>query len=243
MYSSITQSKILFMRVLLLLGFITILLSTGCQRRAPYMVQDFETRTLEHRVIAILPFELSYTGRLPKDWTEEMAETMRKREAISLQASLQSAILNRVSISRNNYAVDFLSTATVNNKLRAAGITPYLAYLEDPAKITEILGVDAVVNTSANKERYLSDEASAVISTAAQIVSTAGNGVFGNAINLNARTYSVAVNVALVDERGIVLYNDRSDISMDWTTTPNEAIELLGNRISRTFPYRDFLIR
>lgn len=224
------------MRLVTTLFLLAVLIATGCAPAA-YQAENFEQRTAGHQTIAVLPLQLTYTGRLPTDWSEAKADSLRRQESLLLQTSLQTALLNRVRNSRRTFRVDLLATTTTNNRLRAAGIEPHLAYLEDPAVLVATLGVDAIVVTAVNKERFLSEEASFVVSTANTVISTIGNNPVAGILGRGARTYNVDVRVDLVDAEGVVLFNDRSEFNMDWATTPNESIEIIGARISRRFPY------
>ena len=231
------------MRPILPLVLLTLFLAFGCgtpQSPGGYLANDFAERTVEHQVVAVLPVQLTYTGRLPTDWTEARADTLRRLEAELLQNSLLSALLDRVSGPGRTYRVDFQAATTTNNRLRSAGIEPYLAYAEDPAKVAAALGVDALVTTAATKERYLSDEASAIISTANDLLSSVSNNPFRGTLRRSARTYNVDVYVSLIDQRGVVLYSDRNELNMNWSTSPNESVEIMGDRISRSFPYQEF---
>ena len=231
------------MRPILPLVLLTLFLAFGCgtpRSRGGYLANDFAERTPHHQIVAILPVQLTYTGRLPTDWTEARADTLRRLEAELLQNSLLSALLNRVSSPGRTYRVDFQAPTTTNNRLRSAGIEPYRAYAEDPAKVAATLGVDALVTTAVTKERYLSDETSAIISTANDLLSSVSNNPFRGALRRSARTYNVDVYVSLIDQRGVVLYSDRNELNMNWSTSPNESVEIMGDRISRSFPYQEF---
>lgn len=221
--------------------FILVLLSlyfSNCQRNVGYMADNFDDRTQTHRVIAVLPAEINYTGRLPADWTEEEENALRLEESTLLQSTVQSALLERAKTYRNGLRIDFQSVNTTNSRLREAGYEPNLVDREDPAKLVAALGVDAVVITSINKERYLSDEASAAISVAGTVLTTAGAPVPGGLIGRGARTYSVGIIASLVDSNGVVLYSDNSEININWQTTANESVEAIARWVSRGFPYR-----
>lgn len=211
---------------------------SSCQP-AGYVANDFDDRTQSHQVIAVLPAEIIYTGRLPADWTEEQEKTLRIEESTLLQTTVQSALLNRANTYRRGLRIDFQSVNTTNSRLREAGFEPHLAYREDPAKLVAALGVDAVVMTNINKERYLSDDASAAISVAGTILASAGAPVPGGLVGRGARTYSVGIVASLVDGNGVVLYSDDSEININWQTTSNESVEPIARWVSRSFPYRN----
>ncbi|OAV43497.1 hypothetical protein [Lewinella sp. 4G2] len=226
------------MRYLLVLtAFYTLCLSS-CQRQPAYVANDFDDRTAEHRVIAVIPAEVLYTGRMPRDWSEEQEDVTRREEATLLQRTIQSALLNRANSYRQGLRINFQSINTTNNQLREAGIEPHLAHLEAPEFLTAALGVDAIVITSITKERFISDEASATISVVGAVLNNAGGPLPGAIANRGARTYSVGVVASLVDADGIVLYGDEADINIDWQTTANESVERVARWVSRGFPYR-----
>ncbi|MEL6355899.1 MAG: hypothetical protein AAFQ37_03100 [Bacteroidota bacterium] len=223
----------------LLLTPTLLLLISSCQRRAAYQNPNFAEETKDHQLIAILPYQLEYTGNLPKDWTPEKEVSVRRDEAIQFQRSLMSQLLQRTINRRSNYRVSFQSANTTNTRLSAADIKLVDSHLEDPTRLAEILGVDAVVQATVIKERYLSEEASLAIGVVDDILGQINR---GNDLNLpragsRANTYSVDISVTLHDAVGQILYNDNTECNINWQTPPNEAVEKMNQRISRSFPY------
>lgn len=225
------------MRYLMIPLVLFSLIFSSCQRRG-YVAQDFDDRTVDHRVIAVIPSQLIYTGRLPADWTEAQEEQMRLEESTLLQQTVKTALLNRAGNFRNSIRIDFQSVYATNNRLREVGIEPHLAYREDPALLVGALGVDAIVLTSINKERFISEEASAAISVVGQVLSSVGAPTPGGLLGRAGRTYSVDIVASLVDGTGITLYSDQSEINIDWRTSTNESVEPIAQWVARGFPYR-----
>jgi len=215
------------------------ILLSSCQRRAAYQNPNFAAETQEHQIIAILPYQMENTGKLPKDWTPEKEAEVRQAEAIQFQHSLISQLLQRTRHRKANYRVNFQSANTTNAKLSAANIQLDASHLEDPTKLAEVLGVDAVVQAIVTKERYLSEEASLAIGVADNILGQINR---GNSSSIPrpgalANTYSVDISVTLHDNIGQILYNDRTECNINWQTPPNEAIEKMNRTVSRSFPY------
>jgi len=227
------------MRFFYPLFLLAIIILSSCQRRAAYQNPNFAVETQEHQIIAILPYQMEYTGLLPKDWTPEKEAEVKETESIQFQRSLISQLLQRTRNRKANYRVSFQSANTTNAKLSAANIRLEASHLADPSKLAEALGVDAVVQATVTKERYLSEEASLAIGVVDNILGQINRGNDTNLPRAGARanTYSVDISVTLHDAIGQILYNDRTECNINWRTPPNEAIEKMNQIISRSFPY------
>src|ERR1700712_2571560 len=84
------MKKLLFVTVI----FLTAMqIFSSCSRRAYYQDSYFDMVTAKHRIIAILPAEMIYTGTPPKNLTPENIATMEEQESIMFQQSLLNGIL------------------------------------------------------------------------------------------------------------------------------------------------------
>ncbi|MFK8055229.1 MAG: hypothetical protein AB8F78_03825 [Saprospiraceae bacterium] len=212
---------------LYLLALLVAIASISCNRRA-YVADNFEERTADHLSIAVIPFDVLNTGRRTKRMTEEFMEQQRAWEAEAFQQDLVDRIMRRATRNRR-LVVDMQATTQTNILLADAGISLVDAHDYTAAELTKILGVDAVVMASVQKNKVLTDVESAAVSVLTAVLNAPDAG-------LN-RTYEIDMRVTVLDKMGATLYNDASRIEIDFISTPDEAISRVNNRLIRKFPY------
>lgn len=214
------------------------LLIGSCSNRF-YVASDFDRQTADHQKVAVMPVKMVFTGNLPKKMTPEEIAAQEELESQAFQISLYNNILRTNKNGKNPFTVDFISTFETNAKLEENGISIRESWSMDPKELAEILGVDAVVNCTVEKQRYISDIASYAID--------AGIGTVRNIPGAEkvfipgglSKTNDVHVLLNLTDRiSGNVLYSSNRTMQITWTTTPKDAIENINRRITKHFPYR-----
>lgn len=210
-------------------------LTTSC--RQAYVAQNFEQETVDHQVVAILPYQIEYIGKLPNNWTQEAEDQLRAEESVVYQRSLIGQVFRRMRFQGRNSRVDLQSVATTNSRLSEAGINLAEAYQKDPEYLASVLEVDAVFQVTVVKDRQMSELASAAVEVAGDLLSNLSNNPLAGLSNRN-QTHIIDVAIDLFDREGQVLYHDNAEIGISWRTPTNEAVEILNRRVSRTFPYR-----
>lgn len=149
--------------ILFLLAIGAFFFFQSCQRTFKYTSSSFDERTRDHRIIAVLPVEMVFTGKQPKNLTAEQIKKIEEVESKSFQESLYSKVLSK------NLRVEVQSVNKTNSLLASNGIDVRKSWnmtAEEPARV---LKVDAVVKAKVEKERYMSDLASAGIQLAESI--------------------------------------------------------------------------
>ncbi len=223
------------MRTLICLPVFFLLLFTSCKRY--YTVADFEEKTIDHQTIAVLPFEMVYTGVPPKELTEEDIQQIEISESKAFQASFFNAILASTRQGRNQLRVDFQHFSKTLNLLKENGIDIRDSWEKDPGELATILGVDAVVKAQIEKRRYMSDLASYGIEAGTEIIGVITNNRLLPIINNRNKT--VRTNYTLVNqEDGNVLWSIDYDFDADWRLTSEDLIESINAKSARRFPYR-----
>jgi len=220
------------MKPLFYYAILSLLLVTSCSRRA-YVASDFEERTFKDQLIAVLPYNVEYTGRLPKDLTEADLAEQRHLEALAFQQDLITRIGHRATRKRE-LRVNIQAASTTNAHLADAGITLADAQFVPAGELADILGVDALMIAEVRKHRQLSRlesfAASAVSILVNNPITTAGN----SALN---RTYEVDMSVQVVDTDASLLYSDSDSFGLNYSTSVNDAVERVNSRLIRRLPY------
>jgi hypothetical protein len=194
---------------------------------------EFATKTANHKTVAVLPYQIMITGRLPKDMTPEIKEKIEAAESVGFQRNFYNQI-HTVGTRRHPLSVVVQPVERTNQLLQEQGISPTASWDRDPQELAKILGVDAVIRNKAIKTRYLSDLESLGIQVGASILS----GVLGVPGVFPARTNDVEVTSNIIAaSTGENLFSGRDEVRVDWSRPANEAIEQINRRIVRRFPY------
>lgn len=207
---------------------------------------NFDVKTVKHKQIAVLPFEMVYTGRTPDNMTPADIEKVRYAEALAFQKSLYDNILRQSGGGKKDVKIEVQPIEKTNKMLQDSGLNYLALSTTMPEILCKKLGVDAVVYTKIEKERFLSDLESFGISIAQDVLDKLrlGNPELNTGLpdipgNVS-RTYHIKTDCQLKNgEDGSLLWKYTVDEDTDWQMPANEVIQALTRRFSRKFPYRN----
>jgi len=209
------------------------LFAASCNRF--YTNPYFETKAAGHQSVAILPYQIVITGRLPKDLTPEVKRQIEEAESVAFQRSFYSQVHVVGARGKRVLTVGVQAPEKTNQILAANGISIAQSWDKDPQELAKLLGVDAVIRNKAIKQRYLSD----LESIGVQVGTTVLNVLLGTPFWFGGgRTSDVEVmsNIIAASD-GDNLFSGRDEVSVDWSRPANEAVEQINRRIARRFPY------
>jgi uncharacterized coiled-coil protein SlyX len=120
------------------IGFLTLF---GCSTTKKY--SHFENNQSNIEKIAVLPFEVIFTGKIPKAISEQMLEEIELEESIAFQNSFSNILLkqnveNNFSIQSAQKTLDILTSKNIRIKE---------SWKMHPQQLAKILGVDAVIKS------------------------------------------------------------------------------------------------
>lgn len=213
------------------------LLTTSCNRA--YLVNDFEATTFKHKEIAVLPFEVIFTGKKPERLSFDELEAILEVESEIFQNNYYNQILrSSTRNSRQALGVNVQAHSTTAGILEENGITARNSWKMKPAELAEILGVDAVVRGRVEQNRLMSDAASFGIDLGTQILTSMGGLPvnIGNGVINNKRIRAAYQLVNAEDER--LLWSTSYICEADWTRSADEVVENINRRSANRFPYR-----
>jgi len=218
---------------LLLTSFI---ISASCSRKN-YAYSVFDQRTAGHRVIAVLPSEIIFTGKQPKELTKDQIDSIELIESKSFQMSLYSNIL-RYANSRKYYMfVDVQDINKTINTLDENKISIRDSWKMDDKKLAALLGVDAIVRMQITQKRYMSDYASYGVTVARNVIREFPIGnkfpIPGNI----GKTEDIYAYCSVISDN-VILWNYRYKNSADWDNPSNIIIENITDNFGRNFPYK-----
>lgn len=201
-----------------------ILITVGCSKA--YKSAQFDSALRANPSIAVLPHQIIFQGKIPKNLTADDMAKIDSLEAIAFQKSffrwLGSAWRNR--------SIRLQSTTITNARLERAGID--LARIEDyaPDELARIAGVRHVFACVAVKHRYRSDLASLGIE--------AGNILLqGTGIYVNNKSKDVNITANLIDgSDGSTLWSHTRTGEASWDLPVTQVMDNVHRRVVRKLP-------
>ena len=208
----------------------------------PYFIANsFEQDTADHQVVAILPFEMLYTGLLPEGLSEDDILVIGEAEAKAFQISFYNEILRSTRSGKRDIYVSLQDFRTTVKLLEDSEQGLAIAWLESPENLANLLGVDAVLRGRIEKNRLMTDLESYGISVAIRILDILSpQGIWPWLPPGINRAKEIDASYALFDGReGKLLWNIAFQVNADWRRRSDEIIDEVNRRGARRFPYRN----
>ena len=223
----------------LLPGFIAIfiLFLFSCSNKY-YTANNFEEKTENHKVVAILPAEVTFTGKQPKTLSPDAIAKAEERESIDFQYALMNSILNHANTKKYITTVNFQDINTTLKILEKNSISVRDSWNKDDNELAKLLGVNSVIRMNIRKQRYMSDEASYGVGVARQVIYKTGIGSKVPVPSSVGKTYDIYASCNLLSENQ-TLWNDNYKRSTDYDTAPNVIVEWITDDFGTNFPYKE----
>ncbi|MBK8705208.1 MAG: hypothetical protein IPN33_17660 [Saprospiraceae bacterium] len=226
------------MRSTLIFAALTILSLASCSR-AYYQTGDYDYFANRHQTIAILPVQTITYGRLRERPSEEQMKIIEEAESRAFQMSLYAELAKRSGVEYNDIAINIQHYSQTNSKLEEAGIGIRESWDLPPERLAAILGVDAVVHTTVEKEYFLTELESFGLGLATTLAIFFSNNPWWIFLPDN-RTSEVRSTCAILDgHEGVTVWaTDRSEATY-WNRSHRDVIENITRSLARRFPYRN----
>jgi hypothetical protein len=221
--------------ILIAVGFFAILLFGSCAHKY-YQSSAFEQQSARHRIIAILPAEMIFTGTQPKNISPEEIKRIEEIESHAFQTSLFNGILRYANTKKYYTDIAIQDISTTQRLLEDNNISTRDSWREDDVKLAKILGVDAVVRMRIQKKRYMSDLASMGIGVGQQVLSTISGGKFPVPYVSN-KTNDIYASCNVVSDNR-TLWNDNYKGGTNYNNSSEALIEDITDNFGQHFPYR-----
>ena len=223
----------------LLTGFIAIfiLFLFSCSNKY-YTASNFEEKTENHKVVAILPAEVTFTGKQPKTLSPDAIAKAEERESIDFQYALMNSILNHANTKKYITTVNFQDINTTLKILEKNNISVRDSWNKDDNELAKLLGVNSVIRMNIRKQRYMSDEASYGVGVARQVIYKTGIGSKVPVPSSVGKTYDIYASCNLLSDNQ-TLWNDNYKRSTDYDVQPNVVIEWITDDFGENFPYKE----
>ncbi|HET9746700.1 MAG TPA: hypothetical protein VFP97_13380 [Chitinophagaceae bacterium] len=219
---------------LLTVSFVLFLFS--CSNRY-YTAGNFSEKTEDHKVVAILPAEVTFTGKQPKNMSPEAIAGAEERESIDFQYALMNSILRHANTRKYITTVNFQDINTTQKMLEQNNISVRDSWKKDDNELAKLLGVDAVIRMNIRKQRYMSDEASYGVGVAKQVIYSTKVGSKVPVPGSVGKTFDIYATCNLLSDNQ-TLWNDNYKRSTDYEVQPNVIVEWITNDFGENFPYK-----
>lgn len=222
------------MKQIFTLATLVLITLTSCHRY--YTSSSFDAKTSRHKNIAVLPPKMLLTGNQPKNYSAHDIELMEEKESKLFHEALFNNLLKKGNTGKYSLDVNIQPCANTLALLDKNNISIRQSWEKDDAELAKILGVDAVVRMTVQKERYMSDLASAGIFVGKKIADAILNRGQVPTPSLN-KTADIVATCSLVSN-GETLWNDSYKRDSDFNSPANEVIERITSNFAKHFPYR-----
>ena len=236
---NVVLTKLLFMKTSLpfiAFSLVAVLFFTSCAHKH-YTSSAFEQQSVNHRVIAILPAEMIFTGTKPKNVSDEDIAKIEETESRTFQYSLYNGILRHANTRKYTTYISVQDISTTQKLLEENNISTRDSWVEDDKKLAKILGVDAVVRMRVQKKRYMSDLASMGIGIGRQILSTIGTSNNFPVPYVTNKTNDIFASCNIVSNN-LTLWNDNYEGSASYNRPSEDVINDITDNFGKHFPYR-----
>ncbi len=199
-----------------------ILFITGCGPTI-YKAEDFDSRTANHKIVAILPADVIIQLR-PNDMKKMTGEQLRETErktGESIQDKMYSWFLKRSG--KFKYTVSFQDVSKTNSLLVQAGVSYGRMNSKTKDELARILGVDAVISTKASMQKPMSEGVAVAIGLLI--------GAWGNTNDVHT---SISINEAT---KGDLVWKYDYNASGSIGSNPDRLVDALMRNASKKFPY------
>lgn len=222
-----------------LLSFSTILFVSvlfSCSNRY-YTANNFSEKTEDHKVVAILPAEVVFSGKQPKNSSPETIAEAEERESIDFQYALMNSILRHANTRKYITTVNFQDINTTRKMLEEKNISIRDSWKKNDEELAKLLGVDAVIRMNIRKQRFMSDEASYGVGVAKSVIYRTGIGSKVPVPSSVGKTYDIYATCNLLSDNQ-TLWNDNYKRSTDYDVQPNVIVEWIADSFGENFPYK-----
>ncbi|MFK8004908.1 MAG: hypothetical protein AB8H03_00995 [Saprospiraceae bacterium] len=215
------------MKNIIFLYFIGFLTLSGCSSNKKYSY--FENNKSKIEKIAVLPFEIIFTGKIPKELDEQMLKEIEFEESITFQNSFSKILLNQNR--ESNFSIQ--PTQKTLDILNSKNISVKESWKIHPQQLAEILGVNAVVKSRVRRKIEIPNKKTLRRNTVIQILNISG--IFSGAPaplppTSNPNTQNIKADYVLVESKeGDIIWKK----SILWNGDKNIALSQKADLINQ----------
>jgi hypothetical protein len=149
-----------------------VLVVTACNSNI-YKDKSFLSKAdLSGQTLAVLPAEVSYRGKLPKDWDADRVLKMEREESSKLQQAIYDDFLYHASDKaiRQKWDIKLMDIKVVNDKLAQSGVSIHDSWKLPSDELAKIIGFDMIIRAKVQNMRYMSQAAATGINVGVSVL-------------------------------------------------------------------------
>lgn len=216
--------------------FIFILISC-----TPFFIShDFDIQTAYHQNIAILPFEMNYTGIIPDDLDETTMGEIEIAESKAFMTSYYNEILRSTKNGKKPIRVNVQHYKDTFRTLSNNNISIVDSWNMKDQDLASLLQVDAVLRGHITKNQLITDLESFGIEFGLHILNAITKDALWPWVPYNlSKSKEINANYTLINgEDGSTLWSIAYEVEADWRQPADQIIDNVNRRSSKKFPYR-----
>jgi hypothetical protein len=222
-------------KALLFFTCFSVFIFLSCSHK--YYTSYFDQQTANHKIVAVLPAEMIFSGKKPENITPEEITKIEESESKDFQQSLYNSIFRYANSRKYFMRINLQDLVMTQKLLEQHNISSRESWRKDDKELAAILGVDAIVRLHIQKQRYMSDLASYGISWGRQVIYSTGLGSKIPIPNVPNKTNDIYASCDIVSNNQ-TLWNDNYKGASDWNSPSNVVIENITDNFGRHFPYK-----
>lgn len=205
-----------------------------------FISHDFDIQTAQHKNIAILPFEMHYTGIIPDELMDTALNKIEEAESRAFMSSYYNEVLRSTKSGRKPIRVNIQHFNNTLQILEENDISITESWSMKSEDIATLLKVDAVLRGHIEKNQLITDLESFGIDIGIHILNILTDNALWSWIPSDlTKSKEVLTNYTLLDGTdGATLWSIAYSIDADWRSPANEIIDSVNRRSSKKFPYR-----
>ncbi len=214
-----------------------LLLASSCSRSV-FVAHDADARLSQHQQIAILPVDVIFSGKKPRNISEAEIEKIRKDDSFLFQHSIYRQANRRTKKS----SVQLQAIEVTNQKLMEANINVHDLSPEALNGLADFLGVDAVLKSQVRKRNYLTRGQSLGVAVATQVgqqvLTESGNSIPNFPTRQLTKTDDITVSCMLIDGKdGTNIYSNSKRGTANWRRDYHVNVYRVNRRVMKKLPY------
>ena len=204
------------------------------QTKGIYTHPDFDSLTRDHKVIAILPFEVELRLR-PKQMKKlepEDLEKLEMAEGHAVQKALHSYFLKQ----KDSCKVSFQDISTTTALLAGAGWTIDSLRSKNNASICRQLQVDGIITGTVVTSKPMSNEAAAALHALDFVVAVVSMGTVFGGVGAPTNTGNCMIKLYAA-KSGELIWKYENKLSRGLGSDTQSVINAMMRKASKKFPY------
>lgn len=205
-----------------------------------FISHDFDLQTVNHKTVAIAPFEMYYTGIIPEELVGDSFDQIEEAESRAFMVSYYNEVLRSTRSGKDPIRVNIQHYNNSLQLLADNGISIKDSWSLKSEELADILNVDAVIRARIEKNQLITDLESFGIEFGIHILNViTDNALWAWIPSDLTKSKEIHADYNLLNGTdGVTLWSIAYSIEADWRSPANEIIDNVNRRSSRKFPYR-----